>query len=92
MQSLSGHKFKTTGFSNAIPLCFFDAECIKKRDEEQQQAANAIAQQQALLMQLANTPTGRLGAGTIALIVLAIAGAAFGVVYFIKKNKIKPNN
>lgn len=71
----------------ALDLCFWDKACIKRREEAQALAQGQIAQQQQVLMGIANQPTGGLNAWAITAIVAATLGIAAFVVYKIKNRK-----
>lgn len=72
-----------------IPLCFFDKNCIAKRNEAEAKAKAELQQQQALLQQISNQSTGGLSAWAITGIVVGLAGITFLTIYYIKKSKKK---
>lgn len=73
----------------ALDLCFFNSECIAKRERDKAIAQQQIAQQQQLLMQISNQNAGGLNAWEITGIVVAVLGIAAFVIYKIKRKKSK---
>lgn len=84
--------YKSTGiipkYSNAIDLCFWNKECIEKREAAEAAAQQKAAEQQMLLQQLINKPTGGLSSWAIFGIVTGMIGLTFFTIFLIKRRKI----
>lgn len=73
--------------SNVLDLCFWDAECIRKREEREQRERDALFQQQQLLMGISGQKSGGLSTGAVVAIVFSLIAITAGTIYFIKKRK-----
>lgn len=71
----------------ALDLCFFNKECIRKREEEKANAQKQIEQQQQTLIDITNKPTGGLNAWAITGIIAGTLALSIFIIYMIKKRK-----
>ncbi len=75
-------------YSNASQICFWNKECIAKRDAENAAIALQQQQQQATLMQALSTSSGGISTGAIVGIVFGLIAITAVSIYLIKKKKI----
>lgn len=73
----------------ALNLCFWNKECIRKRQEEQARQQALLQQQQQLLYNVYNSPTGGLKTWHIVSIIGAALLISAFVIYKINKRKNK---